>query len=151
MKKIYLLVFSILLSLILTSCNGNLFHSHTYEVGLCECGKFDKEWLKENYDLDDKSEKNKIDTQANFSLDSVLIVFKKSNTYPTLTIKHFDIKNTYKFSYLSKGPYYKPNCREIGIIYINGDSKRDVIKVIKELEKLPFVYAAEPNYIITLG
>ena len=134
-----------------------IFHEHEYIDGLCECGEFDSVWLNENFRLSDEQILFKGSVDDEFKCNVILLTLKHTPTYIELSKKHFKLVEITEVVYISSTPpshFYEPgnedkldNFHQIVFLYVDVESKEDIIELIKELEKLPFIRSAEPNYI----
>ena len=134
-----------------------IFHEHEYIDGLCECGEFDSVWLNENFRLSDEQILFKGSVDDEFKCNVILLTLKHTTTYIELSKKHFKLVEITEVVYISSTPpshFYEPgnedkldNFHQIVFLYVDVESKEDIIELIKELEKLPFIRSAEPNYI----
>lgn len=132
-------------------------HTHNYIDGLCECGEFDSVWLNENFRLSDEQILFKGSVDDEFNCDVILLTLKHTTTYIELSKKHFKLDEITEVVYISSTPpshFYEPgnedklnNFHQIVFLYVDVETKEDIIELIKELEKLPFIRSAEPNYI----
>lgn len=87
----------------------------------------------------------------------ILLTLKHTSTYIELTKRHFGIDEVTKVKYISLTPpdhFYKPGNKhllndfhQIVFLYVDVESKTRIIEIIREIEKLPFVRSADPNYI----
>ncbi len=134
-----------------------LEHSHDYIDGLCDCGKFDNTWIIENFRLSDEQILFEGNVDDEFNCDVIILTLKHTTTYIELSKKHFKLDEITKVVYLSSTPpshFYEPgnedklnNFHQIVFLYVDVETKEEIIELIKELEKLPFIRSAEPNYI----
>lgn len=134
-----------------------LEHSHDYIDGLCDCGKFDNTWIIENFRLSDEQILFEGNVDDEFNCDVILLTLKHTTTYIELSKKHFKLDVVTDVVYLSSTPpshFYEPgnedklnNFHQIVFLYVDVETKEEIIELIKELEKLPFIRSAEPNYI----
>ena len=132
-------------------------HSHNYINGLCDCGEFDSVWLNENFRLSDEQILFKGSVDDEFNCDVILLTLKHTTTYIELSKKHFKLDEIVEVEYISSTPpshFYEPgnedklnNFHQIVFLYVDVETKEEIIELIKELEKLPFIRSAEPNYI----
>ena len=86
-----------------------------------------------------------------------MLTLKHTTTYIELSKKHFQLDEITKVVYISSTPpshFYEPgnkdkldNYHQIVFLYVDVETKEEIIELIKELEKLPFIRSAEPNYI----
>ena len=163
MKKILVCMFLLVFSLCLVGCETPeglikpIDHNHNYIEGLCDCGQFDINWLNENFRLSDEQILFKGNVYEEFNCDVILLTLKHTTTYIELSKRHFGIDEITEVVYISTTPpshFYESgnedklnNFNQIVFLYVNVDSKKEIIKLIKEIEKLPFVESAGPNYI----
>ncbi len=132
-------------------------HLHEYVDGVCECGEFDDVWLNENFRLSDEKILYKGSVDAEFNCDVILLTLKHTTTYIELSKRHFGIDRITEVRYVTATPpshFYEPgnedkldNFNQIVFLYVDVETKEEIIELIKELEKLPFIRSAEPNYI----
>ena len=131
--------------------------SHNYINGLCDCGEFDSVWLNENFRLSDEQILFKGSIDDEFNCDVILLTLKHTTTYIELSKKHFKLDEITEVVYISSTPpshFYEPgnedklnNFHQIVFLYVDVETKEEIIELIIELEKLPFIRSAEPNYI----
>lgn len=131
---------------------------HNFIDGLCECGEFDSVWLNENFRLTDEQIIFKGNVNEEFNCDVILLTLKHTTTYIELSKKHFKLDEIAEVVYISSTPpshFYEPgnedklnNFHQIVFLYVDVDTKQEIIDLIKEIEKLPFVESAGPNYIV---
>ena len=135
-----------------------IFHEHEYIDGLCECGEFDSVWLNENFRLSDEQILFEGSVDDEFNCDVILLTLKHTTTYIELSKRHFKLDEITEVGYISSTPpshFYEPgnedklnNFHQIVFLYVDVETKEEIIELIKELEKLPFIRSAEPNYIV---
>lgn len=142
----------------LNSVQGNLQkHEHNYIEGLCECGEFDISWLNENFRLSDEQILFKGSVDDEFNCDVILLTLKHTTTYIELSKRHFKLDEITEVVYISSTPpshFYEPgnedklnNFHQIVFLYVDVETKEEIIELIIELEKLPFVESVGPNSI----
>ena len=134
-----------------------IFHEHEYIDGLCECGEFDSVWLNENFRLSDEQILFKGSVDDEFNCNVILLTLKHTTTYIELSKRHFKLDEITEVVYISSTPpshFYEPgnedkldNFHQIVFLYVDVETKEEIIELIKELEKLPFIRSAEPNSI----
>ena len=134
-----------------------LEHTHNYIDGLCECGEFEISWLNVNFRLSDEQILFKGSVNDEFKCDVILLTLKHTTTYIELSKRHFKLDEITEVVYISSTPpshFYEygnedklNNFHQIVFLYVDVESKEKIIELIKELEKLPFIRSAEPNYI----
>ena len=134
--------------------------THNYIDGLCDCGEFDSVWLNENFRLSDEQILFKGSVDDEFNCDVILLTLKHTTTYIELSKRHFKIDEITKVSYISSTPpshFYEPgnedkldNFNQIVFLYVDVETKEEIIELIKELEKLPFIRSANYNMILHL-
>ena len=152
---IALLLFALLLfALLLTGC-----HIHKYVDGVCDCGSFDEKWLKQNFNMEEEVNHIEINIDQDFTDDEICVVLRNSRTYPILNERHFLLNENVILEHLFNEPKrdsrytddewekYLNNYHQMVIIHIEPQGKEHIIELIKQIEKLPFVLAAEPNYL----
>ena len=158
MKKILVGMWLLVFGLCLVGCrNQPIEHNCEYIDGLCDCGQFDINWLNENFRLTDEQIIFKGDVNEEFNCDVILLTLKHSTTYIELSKRYFGIDEITEVVYISSTPpshFYEPgnedkldNFNQIVFLYVNVDTKQEIIDLIKEIEKIPFVESAGPNYI----
>ena len=108
-------------------------------------------YLKQ-FDLGDEKDLFDGSEDDNFTTDSIIIVLKKTTTYPEFKLKYVNIKEATSFSYLSGqkpslNDESQKNFRQIIEIKLNNVDKHRIIEIIKEIEKLEFIKLASPNMI----
>ena len=148
MKKI-LSLFGLILILLICSC----CHKHEYIDGVCECGSFSKEWLKVNFDINEKKSYFNGNAEQDFTDDLIIVTLKKSTTYPILNERHFKLDEpiTIEYTFIEpKSSEVAPNFHQILFIHLEPSSKEHIIELINQIEQLPFVLAAEPNFVMHL-
>ena len=131
--------------------------SHNYINGLCDCGEFDSVWLNENFRLSDEQILFKGSIDDEFNCDVILLTLKHTTTCIELSKKHFKLDEIAEVEYIISTPpshFYEPgnedkldSFHQIVFLYVDVETKEEIIELIKELEKLPFIRSAEPNYI----
>ena len=131
--------------------------SHNYIEGLCDCGEFYSVWLNENFRLSDEQILFKGSIDDEFNCDVILLTLKHTTTYIELSKRHFKLDEITEVVYISSTPpshFYEPgnedklkNFHQIVFLYVDVETKEEIIELIKELEKLPFIRSVEPNYI----
>lgn len=100
------------------------------------------------FDLDDEKEYWNGSIEDPFEDDKVVVIFKKTWTYPKLTLNNFDVVNLKSIEYTQTRPRNNPKTfRQIATIYLNEVGKEKVMEAIKELEKLEFIQYAGPRVI----
>lgn len=134
-----------------------LEHSHNYIEGLCDCGEFDSVWLNENFRLSDEQILFKGSVDDEFNCDVILLTFKHTTTYIELSKRYFKLDEITEVVYISSTPpshFYEPgnedklkNFNQIVFLYVDVETKEEIIELIIELEKLPFVESVGPNSI----
>ena len=134
-----------------------IFHEHEYINGLCDCGEFDSVWLNENFRLSDEQILFKGSVDDEFNCDVILLTLKNTTTYIELSKRHFKLDEITEVGYISSTPpshFFEPgnedklnNFHQDVFLYVDVETKEEIIELIKELEKLPFIRSAEPNYI----
>ena len=163
MKKILVSMFLLVFGLCLVGCREPIElikpieHNCEYIDGLCDCGQFDINWLNENFRLTDEQILYKGSVDDEFNCDVILLTLKHTTTYIELSKRHFKLDEITEVVYISATPpshFYEPgnedkldNFHQIVFLYVDVDTKQEIIDLIKEIEKLPFVESAGPNYI----
>ena len=134
-----------------------IFHEHEYIDGLCDCGEFDTVWLNENFRLSDEQILFKGSVDDEFKCNVILLTLKHTTTYIELSKKHFKLVEITEVVYISSTPpshFYEPgnedkldNFHQIVFLYVDVETKEEIIELIIELEKLPFIESVGPNSI----
>ena len=125
---------------------------------MCDCGEYDTEWLSENFNLSEEKILFKRNENDDFDCNIILLTLKHTTTYIELSKRHFKIDCITKVEYVGgpRPPEYMfeeeykkqlENYHQIVFLHVDVESKSEIIKLIKELEKLEFVRSANPNYI----
>ena len=120
----------------------------------CGCMNVSRE-----FDLTDPKEYWKGNIDEDFNDDSVLIILRKTSTFPELKLRHFRLDNAESLEYLTgvRPPDYffkeeyqhlLVDYRQIVCIKLKQHGKEKVIDAIKQLEELDFVKRASPNHIL---
>ncbi len=111
------------------------------------------ELLTEQFDSTDPKIFWEGNIDEDFDDDRVVVVLKRTKTYPELKIRHFGLDNGERLEYLWFRPYGDPpygdppsDFRQILVIYLKQHGKEKVLEAIKELEKLSFIKVAVPKY-----
>lgn len=97
-----------------------------------------------------------ISADAEFTNDVILIVMKKTSTYPEFRAEYLGLDEVIGFRYIMQFPSkdrdedYKSRFRQIIAIDLIPQEREKIIELIKEIEKLDFVRSAEPNIIVHL-
>lgn len=106
--------------------------------------------ILKKFDLSDPDDYQPIQHNSDFEVDRVVVILKRTSTYPELKLKHFKLDNAESLEYYFLKPddsYNNENFRQILVIYLKTHGKEQVLDAIKELEKLKFVKTAQPEYI----
>ena len=164
MKKILVSMWLLVFGLCLVGCGESIElikpieHNCEYIDGLCDCGQFDINWLNENFRLTDEQILFEGSVDDEFNCDVILLTLKHTTTYIELSKRHFKLDEITEVGYISSTPpshFYEPgnedklnNFHQIVFLYVDVDTKQEIIDLIKEIEKLPFVESAGPNYIL---
>ena len=136
-----------------------LEHTHNYIDGLCDCGQFDINWLNENFRLSDEQILFKGTVDDEFKCNVIILTLKHTTTYIELSKRHFKIDNILKVEYVggARPPEYffeeeykhlLEQYNQIVFLHMNVENKEEIIQLIKELEKLPFIRSANYNMIV---
>lgn len=133
-------------------------HTHEFELGLCKCGLLDEQWLNENFDINSEQHLNPKDEMVAFSCDLVIITFKPSKTWPILTVDHLGISNAFELEYgldkpedfmFEKGNEDKlASFKQTAYLFVVAQTREEILDIISELEKLPFIDSVLPNFIL---
>lgn len=137
-------------------------HEHEYIDGVCDCGVFSGEWLEENFKLEEETVYFSGSVDDKFTDNIIIVVLKNSRTYPILTERHFLLKEDIKLEHLFNKPTrpkeytdaqwdnYLDNYHQFVFIHIKPQGKEHIIELIKQIEQLPFVLYAGPDYLYEL-
>lgn len=109
--------------------------------------------ITKQFDLSDPKEFWTGTIDDNFTDDRVLVVMRKTSTFPELELHHFKLDNAESVKYIALRPpesYVADGGNpsqfyQIAVIYLKEHGKEKVIDAIKHLEKLPFIKNASPN------
>ncbi|NLT18600.1 MAG: hypothetical protein BWX72_00527 [Firmicutes bacterium ADurb.Bin080] len=83
-----------------------------------------------------------------FEDDRVVVIMKKTTTYPELDVETFGLDNAESLHYSFLAPKNEnPNFHQILVIFLKTKGKDQVILAINELNKLDFIKTASPEYI----
>ena len=160
MKKIYVILTVIVTMLCCCGCNVGDTHFHIFTDGMCDCGVFSTLWLNTNFDISEETIICDATVEDDFDCDVILLTLKHTTTYIELTKRHFQIECVTNVVYIM-GPtppkhFYEAENKDkleayhqIVFLYVEGQDKSQILQIIKELEKLPFVHSASPNYIVS--
>lgn len=140
--NLILLVFAIFMVFGLTSCNEDKVKaSDEMDKILSQFDLTNPQWF----------ELYPIIMDAEFEIDRVSVILKKTTTYPELELRHFGLDNGERLEYkwLRPSNEKSPNSdfRQILVIYLKQHGKDEVFKAIEELKKLDFIKHAQPEYI----
>ena len=163
MKKILVSMWLLVFGLCLVGCGESIElikpieHNCEYIDGLCDCGEFDSVWLNENFRLSDEQIFFKGSVDDEFNCDVILLTLKHTTTYIELSKRHFKLDEITEVVYISSTPpshFYEPgnedklnNFHQIVFLYVDVETKEEIIELIIELEKLPFIESVGPNSI----
>lgn len=145
MKKIIILMV-LITNIVCLYCFASCADNASYNVS--------SKVLKQ-FDLSDEQEYWNADSIDNFDEDRVRVVFKKTTTYPELSVDDFPLDNASRIEYIDLRPNdaltelnadYLKNFRQIADIYLQNIGKEKVLEMIDDLEKLPFVKLASAVY-----
>ena len=113
------------------------------------------EEILEMFDLDEGASVW-ADRNQEFAFDIVLISFKKTRVFPKLKLENLHLSKAEYLEYLSLKPKDMSDADEVesyrqtAFIHLKERTREAVITTIRELEALPFICSAEPNYIFSL-
>lgn len=106
------------------------------------------EEILKQFDLSDKQEYWSAEGVDNFEDDRVRVVFKKTTTYPELSLEDFPLDNALKIEYVNLRPDedltdldsdYLKNFRQIADIYLRQTGRDKILEAVACLEEAPFV------------
>lgn len=91
-------------------------------------------------------------------VDSIIITFKKTSTYPILELQDFNLTNAKRFAYGQATPHDGPSGwiefddgHQKGQIMLMEGGKEKILEAIRHLEKFEFVKSVRPlHYYVTL-
>ena len=91
-------------------------------------------------------------------VDSIIITFKKTSTYPILELQDFNLPNAKRFAYGQATPHDGPSGwiefddgHQKGQIMLMEGGKEKILEAIRHLEKFEFVKSVRPlHYYVTL-
>lgn len=133
-------------------------HLHVYRDGLCDCGKYNDNWLNENFDLSEEKILFTGSVDDDFNCDIILLTLKHTTTFIKLSDRHFKLDCISKVEYVG-GPrppeyYFKEeykhlleNYHQIVFLHVENQSKAEIIELIKQLEQIEFIRSVSPNSI----
>jgi len=104
--------------------------------------------LVKQFDLTDPKILWKGSIDDEFTDDLVIVLLRKTSTYPELELRHFKLDNAESMRYIGKIPspgYMNPDFRQIISITLREHGKDKVVEAIRHLETIEFVKCAEPN------
>jgi hypothetical protein len=86
-------------------------------------------------------------------VETIIVIFKKTNTYPKLSIHHFNLSNAKSFAYLQATPddghlgwSEHDEGRQEGEIRLIESGKEKILEAVKHLEQLEFVKSVRPRH-----
>ena len=138
MRKILLLMVLIIIA-VSVCCFASCADNDSYLV---------REEILKQFDLSDEQEYWSAEGVNNFEEDKVRVVFKKTTTYPELSLDDFPLDNALKIEYVNLRPDedltnldsdYLKNFRQIADIYLRQTGKDEILEAVACLEKVPFV------------
>lgn len=162
MKKIIILIL-IIGTLFLVSCKpNNTVHKHSYVDGICDCGEVDEVWVASNFDVNEEKIYYNDKELPNILYDTLIIVLKRSKTYPQLTLRHFPFSRVLDIELLFESPVRPSNYsdsdwekylytfHQMVILTIDAKNYEEMIFILREVEKLPYVLSVEPDIVESL-
>jgi len=116
--------------------------------------------LLKNFDLTDPKI---LFDEASFSdsmyekVDSIIVTFKKTSTYPILDIHDFNLPNAKSFVYMQATPndghlgwVEYDDGHQKGEIFLNEGGKENILEAVRHLDQLEFVKSVRPNHYIVM-
>ncbi len=108
--------------------------------------------IESQFDLTDEKIWWNSNTNIDFADDRILIIFKKTTTYPELSIEDFDYENAESIRYLflrpTDGQYGNAkNYRQIAEIHLKEKGRDKVIEAVRYFERISIILCVQPNYI----
>ena len=106
------------------------------------------------FDLEEEAHVWK-DNDQQFGFDLVIICFKKTSVYPKLKLENFHLSKAKRIEYVFLRPKdsnmddleYIERYRQMAFVHLKKKTRDAVVTTIRELEALPFIASASPNYI----
>ena len=91
-------------------------------------------------------------TNADYTDNAILICFKKTTTYPELSIEDFNFENAESMRYLAlrpSGGMYEnaEKYTQIAIIYLKEKGRDKVIEAVLYFERISIILCAEPDFL----
>ncbi|MDD4315864.1 MAG: hypothetical protein PHC84_01745 [Clostridia bacterium] len=90
-------------------------------------------------------------------VERIIVVFKKTTTFPRLDIHHFGLSNAKSFAYLQMTPNDGPrgwvdydDGHQQGEIHLYNLGKEKILEAIRHLEQLEFVKSVWPDYYVVM-
>lgn len=115
-------------------------------------GYVEEQEILKQFDLSDPKEYWSGTIDDDFTEDKVLIVMRKTSTFPELELHHFKLANAESLRYIALRPpegYEDPsNYTQIAVIELEKKGKEEVVAAIKHLETLLFIKWAGPNHLM---
>lgn len=108
------------------------------------------------FDINDKKILWDGDARDDFQTDCILIIFRKTSTYPEFKLEYLDIEEAISFEYI-EGPvppkylyeeehkHLLEKFRQSIAVYLISQSKEEVVELIRKLEKIEFIKVVSPN------
>ena len=108
---------------------------------------------EKHYDINDEKMIDLI-SYENMTGNSIIVMLKKTYTYPELNVKCFGIEKATHLKYLNgikpSGSFDKDKYRQLVCIYTEAMSEEEVRECIEKLQRLSFVKNAYPNRYVTV-
>jgi hypothetical protein len=119
-------------------------------------GCADKDWSKD-FDMSDEKvvwdESTFVDDEHT-TIDKLIVTFRKTDTYPQLELRHFEMSNAIQFVYTNlnpnEGELYYDGWRQSGEITLRKTDKQSIVDAIRHIEALPFVKSVQQMHNIPL-
>jgi len=108
------------------------------------------ERIMASFDLSDRQDFWTGSADAHFENDRVLVTFRRTPIFPMLETRHFGIENIKRIEYIHSRPIFEPfdeSFRQFAAVILKEASRENIVAAIEELEQLPFIKRAEPEYI----
>jgi hypothetical protein len=113
------------------------------------------EEIEIQFDLSQENSWWNSNSTVDFTDDKILICFKKTTTYPQLSIEDFNFENGESIEYISLRPTggkyeITENFTQIAVINLKEKGRDRVIEAVRYFERISIIYCAEPNYIFSI-
>ena len=106
--------------------------------------------IESQFDLSQEKVWWTYDENADFTDSEMLVCFKKTDTYPELSVADFNFENTESIEYISLRPseFETPqDFTQIAVIHLKEKGRDKVIEAVRYFERISIIYCAEPNHL----